>query len=391
MLAHRSIDGEPLTALHTKKLTTPDALLPMIAGRYSNPSNYLYSVFPSTVPLLKYATPNVMGPALQQLFAQAKGMPGHYSWLHSWIARDWPERSEGLGSYDPQAIYNDAHAFAISYPPESKKGLLTSMAEMLKRELVPASDSSKLAEAACAVWGAHPSEAQTCIKGDGIMLSVDQAANLLNPIDWNNDEHIAALTSVWVSVANGMDDQERRETVLRILARGPSGTTEKPDSGLRIWLEVQPDSGKAILTALLPKDGLDDSHRARLWKQAVIRKDTFQADFFVDVVPRIVVLLSIDQTAAAVFDDHQAISDVLKTKDSRAELADRLMAAFPDAKTMTVKGRIAEYCSRLVGQGALKRFMPDELSEDDFRILESHFRGAFELLRLKSLLPAATK
>ncbi|MGE8175411.1 KAP family P-loop NTPase fold protein [Pseudomonas fluorescens] len=364
-----------------------DKLLPQIAVRYNNPSSYLYAVIPNTVGLLKHATSSVLGTSLQQLFSQAKSTPKHYSWLHHWMTGNWPVRSDALTSYDPQLIFDEAHTFALTQAASSTKGILRSMADMLERELVPAENHPKLIEAACSIWAAAPQHALDIFTSERAALSADQAANLLTPIDWTSQDHISALQSAWSNITKMMIDQARTDTSMRILAKGPIGTEAEPDLALRTWLEAQPDSGTALLTSLITGQDIGDVHRSRLWKQAVSRARILGSKFFLEVVPRIVVMPSIDETAAVLFDDHEAISEVLGDTDNRSEMAQSLMTAFTEAKTNTIKGRIAAYCNRLTGSGALKQFKPNELNKSDIELLETHFGGSPELRRLRKLIP----
>jgi hypothetical protein len=363
-----------------------DQLLQQIAARFNNPNGYLYAVFPATVKLLKHASPNIVGNSLQQLFTQAKNTPKDYSWLHDWMTSEWPAQSNALLPYNPQAIFDDAHTFAQNHPSESTDRLLRSMAAMLKRGLVPETNHPKLIVAACSIWASNPMQAKESLTGEYADLSSDQATNLLVPINWANEEHISALRSAWSNITAKMSDPVRAETSLKILAKGMLGSTEAPDLGLQLWLDTQPDSGAALLRSLLTRENLEDPHRSRVWKQTIARALKLGSGFFLEVLPQIVVLPSIDETGAAIFDDPQAMSRALSTTNNRSELAHRLMHAFPDAKTNTIKGRIAEFSNKLAGQGALKQFKPNEISQEDLTILESHFGKTSEITRLQKLV-----
>lgn len=378
-IPHTSWNKEPLHGYL-------DQLLQQIAARYNNPSGYLFAIFPYTVKLLKHASPNILGNSLHQLFTQAKTTPKHYSWLHDWMTYDWPVRSDTLLPYDPQLIFDDAYSFTQSHASSSTSGLLRSMTDMLERGLVPTENRSKLIAAACNVWASNPIQADEVFTDEYADLSADQTTNLLSTIDWANQEHISALSAAWSNIASRMSNQVKADTCLKILGKGTHGTEQEPDFGLRLWLEAQTDAGFALLVSLLTRENLDDAHRHRLWKQAIAHAHTLGPGFFLDVIPQLIVLPSIDETATAIFDAQESISVVLGSVDNRSDMANRLMRAFPDAKTNTIKGRIAACCNQLAGQGALKRFKPNEISQDDLTLLESHFGKTSEITHLRKLV-----
>lgn len=366
-----------------------DRLLPNIAARYANPNGYLYRVFEGTAPILKYATPQVLGPALQTLFGQAKAIPGHYPFLHAHMVGNWPMPGEQYPSYSPQLIFDDAHSFAMSYPGDVWREMLGSMADMLKRGIVPADQQPKILAAACSTWSAKPPKAVDSLVLNASGVSADQAAELIRPIDWSNDEQIAALTKAWQAIARIMPIANRTETCRRLLALGTFGPAEAPDSGLEKWLDAQPDHGTEILSQLFPEDGLNEAYRLRLWRQIIEKASGLGVEFFLTTVPRVVALPNVDGTVAAIFDEREAISVVVASEQDRADLARRLMEMFTEAKTVTTTGRIADYAHELAGRGALQHFDPKELSASQYAILEARFKGARELKRLAGVVQQA--
>lgn len=368
-----------------------DRLLPNIAARYANPNNYLYRVFENTATILKFATPQVLGPTLQTLFSQAKGIPAHYPFLHAHMVGNWPMQGEQYPTYVPQSIFDDAHSFAMSYPSNVLAGMLRSMSDMVKRGIVPADQQPKIIAAACSTWSAKPLKAAESLVLNASGVSADQAAELIKPIDWSDEEQIAALTKTWQAIARAMPSAKRTETCRRLLALGTFGPAEAPDSGLEKWLDAQPDHGTEILVQLFPEEGLNDAYRLRLWRQVIEKASVLGVEFFLTTVPRVVALPSVEETVSAIFDERERISVVVASEDDRAELARRLMEMFTEAKTVTTTGRIADYAHELAGRGALQHFDPKELSASQYAMLEVRFKGARELRRLAGVVQQAAE
>jgi hypothetical protein len=148
-----------------------DKILMKIAARHNNPNSYLYRIFPTVVPLLKHVTPSVLGPAIQTLFTQTKGQP-HYSWLHRLMADLWPEPLPAMGTYDPEIIFDAGVAFISTITPDSTDSnyMLSSLRNMLARELVPEDKRGSLIDATCKVWAIDPEKAIATIEIIGSSL-----------------------------------------------------------------------------------------------------------------------------------------------------------------------------------------------------------------------------
>jgi len=360
-----------------------DRLLPQIAARYNNPNGYLDRVFPTVANVLHHASTGPLGLALQDLFTQAKGQPQHYASLHSWMIGHWPEPSVDLNPYDPVQIFHDGRGFAVTQPQLSSKGLLGSLRDMLSRALVPADQRTALIEAACATWVAAPDQAIDIFTSGFSDLTPDQTASLADRIDWGNDSQQALLSRGWSSVVQSQNSADRIQTANRILDKGVSGPEDEPDRGLRLWFDAQGKTRGEVLTATISQADLNDPHRKRLWQQATRVADVLGPPFFLDVIPKLVVLSPIDETAAALFGNYDHVDGVLGTIDNRADLAQRLIEVFPDASTNAVKSHIAEWCRKLSGQASLRKLKPGTITEDDLSILKTHFPGASALKELE--------
>lgn len=346
---------------------------------------YLKSVLPGTVHLLHHATPSTFGSYLQQLFVNGKGYPDHYSWLHFELADHWPDESDSLTGYAPQIIFDEASAFAASYPSYTGLGVLRSMRRMIEQGLVGGGERSKLIAAACSAWSANPLNAVDIFERGYTEVTPEQAANLVTSIDWANEKHVEALQKAWKAIAISKVGPQDKETMLAILQRGQLGSADNPDLAVRIWAEAQVDSGQRLISQLLIEKDLEDGFRRRLWAFSMIHAKDFGAEFFLGAIPQVSALSAVDETVKAIFDDFPGVLDVVSTKELQADMANRLMSQFTYATSNTTKGRIAELCSQMSGQEALKSFKPTALHKDEYEILIGHF-GARSMKRFEKLL-----
>ncbi|MCQ4299781.1 KAP family NTPase [Pseudomonas songnenensis] len=370
-------DSDPLQGFLNK-------LMQQMAAQVSA-APYLKSVLPGTVHLLHHATPSTFGSYLQQLFVNGKGYPDHYSWLHFELADHWPDESDSLTGYAPQIIFDEASAFAASYPSYTGQGVLRSMRRMIEQGLVGGGERSKLIAAACSAWSANPLNAVDIFERGYTEVTPGQAANLVTSIDWANEKHVEALQKAWKAIAISKAGPQDKETMLAILQRGQLGSADNPDLAVRIWAEAQVDSGQRLISQLLIEKDLEDGFRRRLWAFSMIHAKDFGAEFFLGAIPQVSALSAVDETVKAIFDDFPVVLDVVSTKELQADMANRLMSQFTYATSNTTKGRIAELCSQMSGQEALKGFKPTALHKDEYEILIGHF-GARSMKRFEKLL-----
>lgn len=366
-------------------------LLPQIAARHNNPNNYLFHIFPAIVNILKYAPKDTLGQALHQLFTNAKGHPKHYAWLHSWMAGHWPEPADDLNPYNPKQIFEDGCAFALNHPQSSSNGLLRSLQSMINLEIVPEDLSEALIKAAVATWTVAPDEAIDTFKSTFNSLTPEQAAKLINGIDWENSEHQTLLSQAWSSIIQTMDLEELIQTTNHLLKMGLNGSEEEPDYALRLWIDVQTDNLSDILKNTLIQTNLDDNHRHRIWRQTIRVANNLNSDFFLDVIPKIIVLPEIDETTSTLFADRDQITRILGSSDNQADLSQRLMQAFPEVPTNTVKSKIAEWCKKLSGNASLRQLNYENLTGDDMNILNTYFPGASDLKKLNRKMKSQSK
>lgn len=361
-----------------------DSLIQHLAAQVSTEA-VIKSLLQPSVPLLKFASPSILGPYLQQLFVQGKSYPGYFSWMHVCLAKYWPMKSDNLPGYDPQVIFDEAGTFAVTYPAHTRRGILLSMHEMVRRDLVGREGREKLIAASCSAWSANPTVSLSSFEQGYCELTPEQAANLTSPIEWANSDHLDALQKAWKSIAANKNGPAPNEVLVRLLQQGPQGSEEQPDLAIRMWLQSQEDKGQKLMTEVLEEDALEDIHRRRLWAYAIERVKELGAPFFLSMIPKISALSNADQTIKAVFDDFTIVISVLNSQDLKSEMAVRLMDVFSVAATNSTKGRIAEASNHLVNQAALKNFKPKSLHKDEFDILSAIF-GARHMKKFEKMV-----
>ncbi len=363
-------------------------LLPQLAARFSNPNGYLASMMPRVARLLQSASPSVFGHHIQQLFIQAKGHSAHYPMLHESMTGLWPTPSAEFGPYNPAVIFTDAKAFVHGFTMPDNIKVVRSMRDMFERGVVPSSERANLLEAICVVWKTAPKQTADLIATYS-NLSVEQAYVLVTTIDVNNDQQTSALTRAWRSVSQAMSPDARVAMLRTILSRGVVSSTSEADVCLRVWLDVQDDDGKVLLHNTLPAQDIPDEQRSRVWRQAVSRGDGLGPEFFIEIVPQVIVLPNLALTGPAVFEDEQRIKAILGERKNHSRFSRALMDVFTEAKSTTVKGQICKLCYALVGDAVLKSFGPKSLTPEEFAIVEGVFGDSAEVRRLKDAVVTA--
>lgn len=360
-----------------------DNLLPQVAARHNNPNNYLRKIFPIVAPVMCHASKNIFGSMLHNLFAQTKSQPQIYAWLHSIMVDVWPHPLPELHPYNPNQIFQEACDFALTQPKFSDDGLLRSLRHLVDREIVTADKRSALIEAACSIWSAEPSQALETFMSGYDDLTIDQIVKLFDRMDWNNAEHISLITQVLTKVVQKHDTESRVEITDSILKIGVQNSQNIPDIALHTWFNIQEDCTKELLTSSILQTAHTDEEKMRLWQQAIRLSTVLGSDFFLNTIPQLIVMESMEQTTSAIFKEFELISNLLGTMEKQADLSNRLMLAFSKAPTNTIKSKIAEWCKKFNGQASLMTLNGSELTDGDLDILESTFPRSAAIRKLQ--------
>jgi len=357
-----------------------DSALVNLANRSAN-GNYLGAIFPPVVKVLAHATPATLGSSLQQLFQQARNHPNHYALLHRHMIGRWPAPGPALAPYDSSVLFEEACATSISQAATVKDDVLGSVSDMFDRSVVGQEKRARLVETACAVWKVDPHLALPFL-GRYPSLSVEQIDVLVNTLNINEPKQIEALSEAWHVVSRHIGDDARRAVTVALLRRGAIQASGDADLALNVWLSAQDDSGRALLKNLLVDANIADEQRARLWRQAISRSETFDKGFFVDLIPHSLGVQNSEAISAAIFDSEQTIEKLINDGEARSDLARGLMGRFHEFRTETIKGRAGAMANRLVGNVALKGLSIESLTVSDVAILSGAFGPSRELDRI---------
>ena len=251
-----------------------NALLPQLAQRAEHTS-HLERVFQPVVPLLKHGAQEVVGNTLDQLFTDAKQHPRAYSMLHGWMVGHWPTASEQTGTYNPEQLLRDGEEFARTHPVHATEQLLRSLADMVDRGVVSGDLEGYVTKAALSVWTASPEQAVGTIEKRRPKVAPGQAANLVDPIDWSDDNYEDQLGRAWLAILSaGLSAEDRLQTTRLLLNKGLQGPVdEEPDRALRVWLDVQSETYEELLPSVLFAPETTDPQRRRLWQDLTARSE----------------------------------------------------------------------------------------------------------------------
>lgn len=360
-----------------------DRLVSQLAARHNNPNQYLIRIFPAVTQVLFHASPTVLGTSLQDIFQNAKGQP-HLPQLYSCMNNYWPKPAEDLAPYDPILIFTAAVEHVTTQPKTSTSGLLNSLRDMIVRDIIPSEQDVQLIEAACITWTVNPKNSISIIRNGIDNFTPKQAANLIDPIDWSNEEQQSLLSVAWVAIAESQNSENRIQTAKLLLDKGAIGPPDEPDRALQCWLDLATGiDGPDMMRTLITEPNLTDPHRRRLWSYAVHSSNSLGAEFFIEIIPEIVQLSPVEGTATAVFDSYDEIYTALGSIQNRADLAQKLMAAFPNASTKTIKAKVAEWCNKLSGDASLHELNSEILTETDIEVLSTYFNNSSTFKAIK--------
>lgn len=342
-----------------------------VGQRHANPNNYLYRVFPAVVSMLGEAPPDASGSMIHTLFANTKGNPELFGWLHHWIRDKWPEPSTENAPYEPSSIFNEAYSVAKNHAGTKWSfGLLQSMAALVKSDKV-GQESARVAEIACVVWPHHPEKAIQCLEEIDATPTPQQAADVLEALTMSDEDEIGHLEAFWNITARRFSNEEQIETAEAILAMNAIGTDEQPDQGLRTWLNQMAENEPAVLQSLISNESLNDEQRKRVWLQIEASEKDLDKEFFLSVIPTVSAFTDNSGTLTEVFDFEQPISSKFVSADDKHLLGKVLVTSFRTTSSKEGRKRFAQWMKNLGADGVLKEI--GDPSSDEIEILEPHF------------------
>ena len=355
---------------------------PQIAAHHANQNNFLTKVFPVISRLIENSPEDVLGNALHTLFENSKSQPSHYSFLHSWMANQWPVQNDNLQPYNPEQIFTDALEFSSNQTGSPRAGLLRSMVSMIDKGIVDEARTGDVITAACAVWAASPKDATYVFTHGFGELEASQIASLIDGFDWEVEDNPGYLSSTFQAITASISTEIEIEATLLILNKGVSGNTERPDYALDLWVDSLGDDLQPVIESTISSADVSDEHRKRLWAQIQKFEETKDPDFIVDLLPKVLVLPDGETTAQAILGDIPKLKGLLKSKDYQAGLARCLMNSYADYPSKTVKSAVTAACKELSGEAGLSHLVVENLSDTDFEILQAHYSDSKALRKI---------
>ncbi|PRA33657.1 KAP family P-loop NTPase fold protein [Pseudomonas poae] len=353
-----------------------DKMLPTLPSKVDEWDTYLKFLLPGLSRIILQTSPIVLGPALQKLVSNAKDYPDVYEELHRMMVNRWPSESVLTSGYSPQAMFNDARLAVTTSPAYVGRHVLASLNSMLANEIVPGSLAATLVETACFVWEQNPEEAVDFLSTSGHELSVEQMANLPNPINFSNPAEVSLLEHVWKAVASNLSIQEELDTTKAVLLKGMDGNTQDPDLALSLWCRALAAEAHGNLKTLLLNANTTDEHRARLFKQIVRAEGGQDQKESQEVLALAIAMFKMPDSPlswSAVNALRTDINKRLVTHEDRGNFAKQLLNELRTAASDTAKGHMAAWAKSLGTDAVLKDVRPEGLREEDLSIISKFF------------------
>lgn len=359
-------------------------LLQNVPQRYTN-AEYVQAIIPVILKYLERLPADSVGEMLQNLLVRVYGQDvGLFAWLHEQLTGKWPAPRQEFGPYNPEQLFDNAIDIIRRFANQDYiPSILSSVCDMVKRDIVSYSRVTQVLEAACAVWPYFPDRALPVLLAfDTPPPRDEQIVSLAARINLEAPEVADSLLAVWKHIA-GLLDSDRRLQVTRLLLQdAPSPTSGDPDSKLRLWVEAQGDDKASLLLAALRDASLNDDQRRRVWSQAERFADELGLEFFVEVIPDLLAADSGSTTARAIFEARDTIDRLATTSKDRYRLAEALLKGFQLSKSLEVKRQSLDWLRSLRSTRVLRDIDQDRLTEDDIQLLKEYFGGSRFVRRL---------
>jgi hypothetical protein len=359
-----------------------DNTINQIRQRHANPNDYLRRVFPSVTQVLGKATPEQVGPMLNELFSNTKGDPVLFGWLHQEIADHWPDPT--VSKFNPEAIFSDALEVATKKPlKEGRSGVLRTMTNLVRRGVVSIERSKQVADAACQIWRLHQQQSSETLTQLDVAPSTHCVASIVDGLNSADSEVLLALTNVWRLLAARMALDERITTAEQLLSKAAVGTDDDPDICFRLWIDSKSEDRRQMLERLMESDAINDEQRRRVWLQC--ERNGEIGHLFGHVLPKIASRNDSPLTISRMLDAESRIISAASTQDARYVLGQQIVQAFRSSSSSESKNRMASLLKRLEVEGVLKELTKyGDLSEDETAILDSHFSKSKHWKKIKT-------
>jgi hypothetical protein len=379
-----------MQSLSEEAMATPemkghlDNTIGQVRQRHGNPNDYLRRVFPTIPRTLGSASPGQVGPMLSDLFANTKGDPSLFGWLHGQMADHWLAPSGDLPQYTPDRVFSDAREVASKQPAQASMiGALRTMTNMVRRRLVSDQRAADVVNVACQMWRHHRQGAVEALKSIEATPEPQWASAMVDGLPPNDDEAVTSLTDAWHTIAGRMDFDARVNTGLELLSKLANGTQDEPDLCLRLWITARDDDREQLLEALISASDLNDDQRRRVWLQ-IEQLTGLGTDFMFRVLPKVVGLNDSPQTVSELLDFEEQMTAKATSEDARYSLGQRLIEGFRASSSHEAKNRLAAWLKRLNVEPVIEELTKyGDLSDDEIAILDSQFKKSRHWKKVK--------
>ncbi|WP_265535354.1 KAP family P-loop NTPase fold protein [Pseudomonas saponiphila] len=353
-----------------------DKVLPTLPSKVDEWDTYLKFLLPGLGRIILQTSPIYLGPALQNLVSNTKDYPYVYEELHRMMVDRWPSENVLTNGYSPQAMFSDARLAVTKSPNYVGRHALASLNSMLANKIVPASLATTLVETSRFIWEQNPEEAVEFLSTSGLELSVEQMANLPDPIDFGKPAEVALLERVWKALTPNLSMKEDLDTTKAVLLKGMQGNTQDPDLALSLWCRALAAEAHGNLKKLLLDANTTDEHRARLFKQIVRAEGGQDQKESQEVLALAIAIFKMPDSLlswSAVNALRTDINARLVTHEDRIDFAKQLLNELRSAASDTAKGHMATWAKSLGTDAVLKDVRPAGLREEDLGIINKFF------------------
>lgn len=356
-----------------------------VAQRHNNPNEYLYRVFPAIPRLIKIGPPAPTGSMLHTLFTNAQSDPTVFGWLHAQMAEYWPLQKEELNPYNPQQLFNIARDIANQHPnTEQAYSILSSMREMVQRNIVENEQVAQVIETACVLWPYHQEQTLHTFQSFQQIPNPSLIANLMDQINSEEPDESNRLSEVWAHMAGIMTEDQRIAATKEILGKPPKGTEQEPDLCVRLWMDAQQEHKVDLLRGLVTGEGLNDDQRKRILLQIGRIVPELGMEFFIGILPEIFKIQDAPETVRSVLEAEQEISEIFPQISDRYKLGSTLLKAFISSPSQETKNKLAAWINNVDAASVLGDLKSmGETTKEDLEILREHFPKSKHLDKIK--------
>jgi len=347
-------------------------LLDKIVQQHANPESYLYRTITILAELIDKGFRDRVGHRMAALLPNTVSDKALFGWIHHWMARRWRAPSDEVDPYSPEAVYDQAVQFAEA-SPESKwaHGPVQTAERMLANGLVDESKGVAAANAAAAIWVAHPAQGQALLEKLNDVPSASAIASMTSGLDWSDDSARENLRSAWSHLAEYSEERDG-EILEAILSRSVVSAEGMADAELSSWIVALGGRASAVFATFLGTD-LNDGQRARVLGGLSSHLDLISAEEAIRVLEEEMPQADTEtsQTLEAAW---PRFSARMVSSAERADMSSGLLRALSASPTKSKKKRIAEWLKDVGGESvARSAIRGGDLSEEDRDVLQEVF------------------